>query len=291
MRSRSSSHAAPGYYLYREQFKFDADGATLGSAAAAGRQGEVRRDLPEGRRDLSRRGPRSRCRCRRAGREFRLVVDQPGLRRRGLCYPPMQSGFEVSLAGFGGNGSARALRAGRSRRHRRRRRRGSRSGAATARRGDRTRGDAASALGDAARRPLLAIVGAFFVAGVLLSLTPCVLPMLPIVSSIIVGQGGQVVARPWACAGRRLFARHGAGLHGARRRRGPGRRRPGRGLADTLGARRLRARRWWRLSLSMFGVYELQPAGGVHRKLSPRRRSGCRPAGSPACSRWAGCRR
>ena len=29
------------------------------------------------------------------------------------------------------------------------------------------------------------IVGAFFIAGLLLSLTPCVLPMLPIVSSII----------------------------------------------------------------------------------------------------------
>ena len=34
------------------------------------------------------------------------------------------------------------------------------------------------------------VIGAFFAAGVLLSLTPCVLPMLPILSSIIVGQGG-----------------------------------------------------------------------------------------------------
>ena len=34
------------------------------------------------------------------------------------------------------------------------------------------------------------VAGVFFVAGVLLSLTPCVLPMLPILSSIIVGQSG-----------------------------------------------------------------------------------------------------
>ena len=39
---------------------------------------------------------------------------------------------------------------------------------------------------------LLWIMGVFFVAGLALSLTPCVLPMIPIISSIIVGQGKQV---------------------------------------------------------------------------------------------------
>jgi thiol:disulfide interchange protein DsbD len=38
----------------------------------------------------------------------------------------------------------------------------------------------------------LAFLGAFFVAGLALSLTPCVLPMVPILSSIIAGQGGTV---------------------------------------------------------------------------------------------------
>lgn len=38
----------------------------------------------------------------------------------------------------------------------------------------------------------LAVVPAFLLAGVLLSLTPCVLPMVPILSSIIVGQAGGV---------------------------------------------------------------------------------------------------
>ncbi|MDE2402846.1 MAG: protein-disulfide reductase DsbD [Burkholderiales bacterium] len=38
----------------------------------------------------------------------------------------------------------------------------------------------------------LSIVGVFFVAGVLLSFTPCVLPMVPILSSIIVGEDGAV---------------------------------------------------------------------------------------------------
>ena len=39
---------------------------------------------------------------------------------------------------------------------------------------------------------LLQIVPLFFVLGLLLSFTPCVLPMVPILSSIIVGQGGKV---------------------------------------------------------------------------------------------------
>ena len=40
------------------------------------------------------------------------------------------------------------------------------------------------------------IVGAFFVAGLLLSFTPCVLPMLPILSSLIVGQTSGPQATP-----------------------------------------------------------------------------------------------
>jgi thiol:disulfide interchange protein DsbD len=36
------------------------------------------------------------------------------------------------------------------------------------------------------------LLGGFYVAGLLLSLTPCVLPMVPILSSIIAGQGGTV---------------------------------------------------------------------------------------------------
>jgi len=39
------------------------------------------------------------------------------------------------------------------------------------------------------------IMGVFFVAGLALSFTPCVLPMIPIISSIIVGQGADVTRR------------------------------------------------------------------------------------------------
>lgn len=39
------------------------------------------------------------------------------------------------------------------------------------------------------------IIGTFFIIGLLLSLTPCVFPMIPILSSIIVGQGDQLTTR------------------------------------------------------------------------------------------------
>src|SRR5690606_25246095 len=39
---------------------------------------------------------------------------------------------------------------------------------------------------------LAAVLATFFGLGLLLSLTPCVLPMIPILSGIIVGQGGSV---------------------------------------------------------------------------------------------------
>lgn len=41
---------------------------------------------------------------------------------------------------------------------------------------------------------LLVILGAFFIAGLALSFTPCVFPMIPILSSIIAGQGRKVTA-------------------------------------------------------------------------------------------------
>jgi thiol:disulfide interchange protein DsbD len=99
----------------------------------------------------------------------------------------MQSAAAIGLTGFGGTGTARVEAPGA----------GTPSmstAAATA-----TPGIAATAASpsessaiDAVLRggAFWSIVGAFFVAGVLLSLTPCVLPMLPIVSSIIVGQAG-----------------------------------------------------------------------------------------------------
>jgi thiol:disulfide interchange protein DsbD len=119
------------------------------------------------------------------------------------------------------------------------------------------------------------IVGAFFIAGLLLSLTPCVLPMLPIVSSIIVGQAGSGGAPTLAGAGtgshvsgglsrRRGFAlaaSYSFGMAVVYTAFGVFAGLAGEGLAAALqnpwvlGAFALGL---VALSLSMFGVYELQ---------------------------------
>ena len=66
---------------------------------------------------------------------------------------------------------------------------------------------------------LLLSLAIFFAAGLGLAFTPCVLPMVPILSSIIVGQGSSVTrgTRLYALVG--LCARHGRHVCGARCRR------------------------------------------------------------------------
>ena len=186
-----SFKAAPGYYLYREQFKFAATGATLGTPALP--PGKVKfdetfqKDVETYRDIVARRHPGGEGGARVPPRRH-----QPGLRRRG----PVLSAAAERL-----QGQPRRLR---RQRHgacagggRRRRHEPAVGGvAAAASPGGAAAGDAsadASALGSTLREGRFwPVVGVFFVAGLLLSLTPCVLPMLPIVSSIIAGQGTTV---------------------------------------------------------------------------------------------------
>ncbi len=173
---------APGYYLYREQFKFAANGATLGTPAIP--PGKVKydetfqKDVETYRNAITIVVPVAAGRRRIPPRRH-----QPGLRRRG---PVLSADAER-----GGDRPGRL----------RRRRHGARRAAGlVASGGTSLAATSASHRGRQRNRPGIdavlrggsfwPIVGAFFIAGLLLSLTPCVLPMLPIVSSIIVGQAG-----------------------------------------------------------------------------------------------------
>jgi hypothetical protein len=62
----------------------------------------------------------------------------------------------------------------------------------------------------------------FFGAGLLLAFTPCVLPMVPILSGIIAGSGENVTTRRSFMLSLELCARHGFHVYG-RRHRGPAR--------------------------------------------------------------------
>ena len=255
--------AVPGYYLYREQFKFDAPGATLGAPV-----------MPEGKTKFDetfqknvetyRDAVRITIPVQQAPAKFQLLVTNQGCADKGLCYPPMQRGIEVGLKGFGGDGGARALTVNETLQ--------TTAASPAAQPADaRTGVVAPSAAGndqlDSALRggKFWPVVGVFLIAGVLLSLTPCVLPMLPILSSIIVGEGSRVsrwrgfaLAVSYSLGMALVYTALGvaAGLAGA-------------GLAAALqnpwvlGAFALGL---VTLAMSMFGVYELQlPAGFTGR--------------------------
>ncbi|MEO8310873.1 MAG: protein-disulfide reductase DsbD [Caldimonas sp.] len=198
---------APGYYLYREQFKFAANGATLGVPDIP--PGKVKYDETFQKNvETYRNAITILVPVTQAGAEFRLVVTSQGCADAGLCYPPMQSAAAIGLSGFGGAGTARVEPPPGS----------SLPGTSlTATSAPSATGSESSGI-DAVLRSgsFWPIVGAFFIAGLLLSLTPCVLPMLPIVSSIIVGQAGSGSGAALAGAG----ASAGSGSVGLSRRRG-----------------------------------------------------------------------
>ena len=238
---------APAYYLYREQFKFVANGATLGTPDIP--KGQVKFDETfqknvETHRDVL----RITVPVTQAEPKFQLLVTNQGCADQGLCYPPQQRGLVVSLAGYGGDGTARLMTATET--------------AAldpSAPPGAATSAAAEGAGMDAALRSgkFWPVVGVFFLAGVLLSLTPCVLPMLPILSSIIVGQGEQVSRG----RGFSLALGYSLGMAMVYTALGVAAGLAGEGLAASLQnpwVLSLFAAGLVALSLSMFGVYELQ---------------------------------
>jgi len=119
----------------------------------------------------------------------RLTVTYQGCWEGGICYPPVTEDLEVTdliaAAGLSWPGEDRpdasvepdrAAPVGSA---------GAATGAATASEQDRFAG----LLGGAS---LAAVLSAFFLAGLALSLTPCVFPMIPILSGVIVGHGHRI---------------------------------------------------------------------------------------------------
>ena len=254
---------APGYYLYREQFKFVATGATLGTPDIP--KGKVKFDETfqknlETHRDVV----RISVPVQQAEPRFQLLVSNQGCADQGLCYPPTQRGVIVSLAGYGGDGTARLMTAAET--------------AAL----DPTAAPAVSTSPavegsaptdnsrmDAALRggKFWPVIGVFFIAGVLLSLTPCVLPMLPILSSIIVGQGTQVSRG----RGFSLALSYSLGMAAVYTALGVAAGLAGEGLAASLQnpwVLSLFAAGLVALALSMFGAYDLQLPGALAGRLT-----------------------
>jgi thiol:disulfide interchange protein DsbD len=246
-----SYQIADGYYMYRERFAFRADGATLGEPVMP--PGKVKfdetfqKDVETYRKVVVITIPVE------AAGPFRLVATSQGCADKGLCYTPMES--QASLSPTGGGGLLAAAR-------------GASDGAVSS-------STAAAAPGSEMGRiesslqsgRLLAIMPLFLLLGLGLAFTPCVLPMVPILSFIIVGEGakatrlrGFILSTAYSLGMAIVYTALGvtAGLLGE-------------GLSAAL-------QNPWVLSafallmaamsLSMFGVYQLQMPSAVQTRLS-----------------------
>jgi thioredoxin:protein disulfide reductase len=263
----------PNYYMYRERFEVKSPDATLGAVVLP--PGKVKfdetfqKDVETYRNEL-----RVRVPVQSAPARFALHVVSQGCADAGLCYPPMTSTAQVSLVAFGGDGSARVTAANADAVAGV----GSTLGAGSS--------DAAATAGTTAERAtswfdgsavdsvlqsgrFWLVVGAFFVMGVALSFTPCVLPMLPILSSIIAGSA-KPVSRGKALS---LAASYSLGMALVYAGLGVAAGLAGEGLAARLQSPpvlALFAALLVLFALSMFDVYELRLPASWSTRMSER---------------------
>ena len=224
---------ADGYYLYRERFKFAAEGARLGAPELP--QGIKHKDEFFGEMQIYRKEARIRIPVEAAGR-FDLTVTSQGCADIGVCYVPMESKAALQVVSSAGVLPAAGLSS--------------------------SDFEVARLFQNSA--PL--VLGGFLVFGLLLAFTPCVLPMIPILSGIIAGEGGSLsksraaalslsyvlgMALAYAAAG--VAAAYSGSMLAAALQN-----------AWVLGAFALV---FVLLALSMFGLYELRLPGFLHQRL------------------------
>lgn len=243
---------APGYYLYRERFGFEAK-PSAGELKVELPPGKVKFDENFGKNvETYRDGLTLRVVVPQATQPFTLSVTSQGCADKGLCYPPLTRDWHVDVQG----GELRAISA---------------AAAATAPTPSTPAPSAPPApsaeKGALQSGNLLLISGVFLLAGLLLSFTPCVLPMVPILSSIIVGQG-QPVSR---LRGFTLAASYSLGMALVYTALGVAAGLAGEGLAAALqnpwvlGSFALMLAAF---SLSMFGVYQLQMPAALQARAT-----------------------
>jgi thiol:disulfide interchange protein DsbD len=161
----------PGYYLYRDRFTFTVDAGDIRFSNAALPAGVLQDDLEFGEVEVyfddidiivpfTRPYPDEQTVTFTAGYQ--------GCKEDSICYPPSQQSFTMTLP------AATEFPAGTS------------ATAPPLRVSDQDR--YAALLTDGS---WFALLGSFYLGGLLLSFTPCVLPMVPILSGIIAGQGAR----------------------------------------------------------------------------------------------------
>ena len=170
-----SYRIAPGYYLYRDKFRFSVApaGATLGEAQLPA--GEKHRDEFFGEVETYRGDLRIVLPLALDAAfppALTLTALSQGCADAGVCYVPFEQKAELRLAAAGGAPSDLSF--------------GQLLGLQGAAGADDAR------IARVFEGGFWLVIAFFFACGLLLSLTPCVLPMVPILSGVIAGAGGTV---------------------------------------------------------------------------------------------------
>ena len=251
-----SFRIADGYYMYRERLGFRAEGAQLGAADIP--RGKIKfdpnfdKDVETFRDQLTVRIP-----VQAAG-GFTLRVASQGCSDKGLCYAPMESVASLS-AGTAAAGAAADT--------------ATKAAPPTLASTDTEMGRIQASL---ATGSLSVILPLFLLLGLGLSFTPCVLPMVPILSFIIVGEGTHTSRR----RGFSLSLAYALGMALVYTALGIAAGLIGEGLSAALQSPLVLtsfALLMAALSLSMFDVYQLQVPASVQlmlTRLSERQKGG-----------------
>lgn len=252
---------APGYYMYRERFGITispAGATTLGEAVYP--KGDVKydptfeKDMEVFHKDVAIRVP-----VGSGNQPFTLTLTGQGCADAGLCYPPMDSSVKLTpvAGGYALAGAGAVLASAGA---------ASPSGlGALVNAGDTSLADALGGLGWAKT------AGVFLVLGLLLAFTPCVLPMIPILSSIVLG--GVAQPRPTRGRGLALAATYVLGMSVVYTALGVAAGLSGAGLAawlQTPWILTLFAILLTVLALAMFDAFTFQMPSGIQAKLAER---------------------
>lgn len=239
-----SYEIAKGYYLYRDKFRFAVDGETATLGTPSFPKGKEHNDENFGKVEVYYKSVAMRVSVDRMSSgplPLKIKVTSQGCADAGVCYPPQTQVLGVELPDPASAPAASTLPA----------------------EGDES-GRIAATLKNAGFWTSLAF---FFIAGLGLSLTPCVFPMIPILSGIIAGQGhknsharGFALSLTYVLGMAVTYAAAGVAA----------------GMTGTLLSAALQspwvlgsfALVFVVLSFSMFGFYELQLPTSLQSKLS-----------------------
>jgi thiol:disulfide interchange protein DsbD len=166
---------APGYYLYRDKFRFNVQPATVELAAPELPPGELKKDEFFGEVQTYRGEVRIRLPIVRAdgAGPVTLIATSQGCADVGVCYVPHEQTARLTLAAAGSPAATPPVDA---------------AGGLFSRT-EAAAGAEDSVIARLFHGNLALLILSFFGFGLLLSFTPCVLPMIPILSGIIVGRG------------------------------------------------------------------------------------------------------